>query len=103
MTLATQMESDLDILFSTDDFAISVTYAGTAIPGLVDYHDDPDMEPGGRSSRATLEVRVSDVAAPAYRDTVVIDGNTWHVLGVMSGDGHVWTLEVLRDERIMPR
>lgn len=89
--------------FNTDDFARTVTYNGSDISALVDFgmYDDT----GENACTARLIVKASDVAAPAYRDTVVISGTSWRVFRdpdrevAVKGDGHVWELALIRDER----
>jgi len=83
-------------------YAETITYAGESISALVAY--------GGGSTNtvaetAVIEVKVSDVAAPAYRDTVVIAGETWRVYrdkaqeAVITGDGYTWKIPIKKDER----
>jgi hypothetical protein len=43
-------------------------------------------------------VRVSDVAAPDYRDTVVIGTETWRMQTKISGNGFSWELALERAE-----
>lgn len=103
MTLSDQLTSDLSIFYDTDEFAETVTYNGSAIPAIVDYKTNLD-DAGSRGSAmaiAEISVRASDVAAPAYRDTVVIGSVTWKVRRTLSGDGKEWKLELYRDERPM--
>jgi hypothetical protein len=96
MTLKTQMATDLAVFFNSSEFAESVTYAGTAITAVV--MPGQAIEAGGSMTaertvkRATLFVKASDVAAPAYRDAVVIDGDTWHVIQIPGEDEGVWEL-----------
>lgn len=54
---------------------------------------------GARAS-AVLEVKASDVPQPGYKDTVLINGETWHVLRRISGDGFTWKLEIEGDVRV---
>ncbi len=83
-------------------YAESITYNGSAIRAHIAYG-----ESGGASyaHHATLTVRRSDVPAPAYRDTVVIDGATWRVFQddgqapVCGGDALTWDIPIIRGER----
>ena len=92
----------MDVWFGTDMDPETVTYNGTDISGHVDYGGRSD---GENARTAVLEVKVSDVSDPAYRDTVVINGVTWRVYRdqsqevVIQGDGYTWKLPVTRDER----
>jgi len=94
------MTTDLASFFNSDEFAESVTYAGSAITAIFTPADNLDEDEGGSAlAMATLEVKVSDVAAPAYRDAVVVGSATWAVRKILSGDKDVWRLELYRDER----
>ena len=101
MTFKSQMETDLDVFFDEEHFAESVTYNGEEILAVVDYGEDLDEVTGNETNRVadTVMIKASDVAAPAYRDTVVIGDYTYTVLRRKSGDGDMWTLELSRDER----
>lgn len=99
MTFKTQLSADLPMFFNTDEHAESVTYNGSSIVAIVDYEEDLDERPGGRFVGATMRVKASDVAAPAYRDVVVIGSETWQVQSVESGDGYVWVLKLEREHR----
>lgn len=101
MTFSTQLTTDLSVFFNTDEFAQSVTYAGSAIDALVLFGENLDAAGSRESAQANghLVVKVSDVAAPAYRDAVVIGSVTWRVRRIIYGDGQVWKLEIYRDQR----
>ncbi|MEE4112713.1 MAG: hypothetical protein V2I40_07855 [Desulfobacteraceae bacterium] len=84
------------------EYAETITYDGADISALVTY--------GGGSTNsvaetAVIEVKVSDVPAPAYRDAVVIAGETWRVYrdkmqeAVITGDGYTWKIPIKKDER----
>jgi len=102
MTLAEQLTTDLSVFFDADDFATTVTYNGTDILALVDFGMNSD---GDNARTARIIVKTSDVASPAYRDTVVIAGTSWRVFRdpdtevAVKGDGQVWELSLVRDER----
>lgn len=88
------------VFFSMPGFGQAVTYNGTAITAV--FQPDPgQIMAGERTARTgTLWVKASDVAAPAYRDAVVIGSNTWRIIEVPGDDeAGVWRLTVERDER----
>lgn len=98
--------SDLDdVLLNTDEFAQEITYQGTTIKAIVHY--GPRRIKGKDQTIACdawLEgVKVSDVATPTYRDTVVVGGVTYKVLidddAQPEGDGYAWTIDLRRAER----
>jgi len=82
--------------------AETVTYNGTDIPGSVTYGRDLAAGTGrpGMMAEAEIEVLKRDVPAPVYRDTVLIDGATWRVRHVISGDEWGWRLAIANDERL---
>lgn len=98
-----QAVTDLPILFSTDMIGVeTVTYNSVEIPAIVDYGAG---NLGENARTARIVVKASDVADPAYRDTVVIGSDTWRVFRdpsnevAVKGDGNVWELNLIRDER----
>jgi len=99
MTLKTNIAADLSAFFNEDEFAEEVTYAGSDITALVFYAENPAKESGSTVQKATLFVKVSDVATPAYRDAIVIGSDTWYMQSRLNGDGYVWELAIERDER----
>ena len=108
-TFTDMIASDLDGVFlNTDEFAQTITYNGSAIKAIVHY--GPRRIKGKDQAVACdawLEgVKVSDVAIPAYRDTVVI-GTTSYKVHIADdaqpeGDGYSWTIDLRRDERPIP-
>lgn len=101
MTLNSQLSTDLAVFFETDEFAQSVTYAGTAINALVLFNENLDAAGSRDSAMAIGEiwVKVSDVALPAYRDVVVIGSDTWNVRRILFGDGYIWKVEIYSGQR----
>jgi len=99
MTLKTDISSDLDTFFDTDEFAETITYAGSEIPAIVSYDENLDERTGASVAIARISVRKSDVESPAYRDEVKIGSQTWYVRNILSGDGYVWLLGLYSQER----
>ena len=103
MTLKTQMENDLSTFYDTDEHAETVVYDGSSIPGIIEYVIDEGL--GQYAYGATLRVKVSDVALPVYRDTVVIGSDTWRVFesenrkARKTDDGLEWLIPISRAER----
>jgi hypothetical protein len=99
-TFADDIADDLAaVVFSTTEFAQTVTYAGAEIPAIFTSGEDLEERSDSVAATAVLLVRVSDVANPTYRDAVVVGSDTWYVRSISGGDGHVWTLALERDER----
>ena len=101
MTLKTQIAADLATFFNSDDFAESVVYNGTTVAAVVSYGQLMSADAGAPKAVKTLWVKGSDIAAPAYRDTVVIGSDTWYVGSeeLFRTDGYVWELPLYHDER----
>jgi len=100
MSVFTDLSSRFETAFAR--LVETVTYNGTDIPGSVTYGEDPAARAGrpGVMAEAELEVLRRDVSAPAYRDIVLIDGATWRVRYVITGDEWGWRLAISNDERL---
>lgn len=101
MTLKTQITTDLATFFNLSDFAESVIYNGFTITAVVSYGQLMSPDAGAVKAVKTLWVNDSDVPAPSYRDTVIIDSDTWYVgpEEAFRTDGNVWELPLYRAER----
>ena len=103
MSWSDAVDNAMDAWFDTDEMAQTITYAGTEITADVMYGGKSTH--AGPAKTAVIEVKVADVAQPAYRDAVVIGGNTWTVYRdrmqqvEIEGDGYTWKIPVKRDER----
>lgn len=89
----------MEVWFDTGLMASLCTYKGVSIPAHFSREEAEVVNASGRGETATLEVRATDVASPAYRDAVVVAGVTWYVLRVLSSDGYSHRLELYRGER----
>lgn len=97
MTLRDQYEADRDLLLSSElPWVQSVTYNGDTVSASFQIKSE-EMADGRRES-AELIVSLEDVATPAYRDTVALDGATWRVMRILSSDRYSHRLELFRDE-----
>lgn len=100
--------SDLDDVFlNTDEFAQTITYNGTGIKAIVHYGQRRKSSDNAISCDAWIEaVKVSDVATPAYRDTVVIGTSAYRVMiddtTQPEGDGYSWIIDLKKSERPIP-
>lgn len=99
MTLKTDMADALDDLYDSDELGEPVVYNGLTVQALVERGLDPDDKGTEVVDRAVIEVRVADVAAPAYRDPVVFSGQTWRVLRILNSDFHSHRIELMANER----
>jgi hypothetical protein len=89
----------MEVWFDADLMASLCTYNGVSIPAHFSREEAEVVNASGRGERAALEVRASDVVTPAYRDTVVVGADTWHVMRVLSSDGYSHRLELYRGEK----
>lgn len=80
-----------------------VIYNGNSISAHIEYGGGRSGAFTGRS--AMLTVSPMDVAKPEYRDSVVIEGETWRVFknermeAVIRGDRYSWSIPITCDER----
>jgi hypothetical protein len=89
----------MTVFFNTSDFATTVTYNSVAIVAIWTPGENQADNPPSTVREGRLEVKITDVAAPAYRDSVIIDGVTWRVRRVISGDEYTWLLALETSER----
>jgi hypothetical protein len=99
-----QLDADVTAFLNPDEFGQAVTYTpfgGSPVSTVVVTAMGEDLEEGPTSIRAAarLFVSVADVPSPAYKDTVLIDGETWTVQRVLVNDGQVAELAISRDVR----
>ncbi len=98
---------DLSTFYSTDDFAVDVTYTpsgGTpkTIPAIIDYGQG-DQYQGSNSYgiNATMQIQASGddgIETVTNRDTVTIGTETWGVIGARKiNDGLEWEIEINKD------
>jgi hypothetical protein len=98
LTLRDQYEADRDLLLSTElPWVQSVAYNGNTVSASFQIKAEDTAD--GRRETAELIVSAAVVAVPAYRDTVVYDGTTWHVMKVLSSDGVTHKLELYSGEQ----
>jgi hypothetical protein len=73
-----------------------VTYNGATVSASFQIKTEELAE--GRRESAELIVSAAAVPAPAYRDAVVVGGETWRVLRLVSSDTYSHKLELTRAE-----
>jgi hypothetical protein len=105
MTFADQIAADLTaVFFNTDEFAETITFKGVTIPAIVTRQKKINNV-GTYKITAWIEVKVSDVPAPKYRDVVVIGADTFYVYQdddvtpEKDDSGLTWIIPLIRDER----
>lgn len=106
MPLKDQMLLDLDVFFNLDEFARETAYrpaSGGEFPVTAVFDADPKAAARG-ADQAWLYVRKSEVPAPAYRDTFVLDGREWKIVqepgqgNVVIPQGGAWRIRVTARE-----
>jgi len=50
-------------------------------------------------TEAIVRIRQADVSEPSYKDKIIIEGETWTVVGVHGPNAGVWKLEARKDLR----
>ena len=105
MSLKSQMTSDLDMFFNTDEFASTITYTPTggdpvsitAVPGA---QDATGQDPVPSGDTMVIFVMAAEVENPQYKDQFTIDGETWYFRRNLSGGANdgVYELEISRSE-----
>ena len=101
MTFKNMITSDLSVIFNINELADTIIYNGSSIQALIGYGECYDDQSNVNAVKANIAVKLSDVPSPAYDDTVVIAGVTWRVLNIEKGNGYVWDLNLIRNERPM--
>lgn len=97
------MTQDVDVFFDTGEHGQTVTYETDEITAIVDYGEN--LSNVDRTSwdsvreEAIMWVKASDIASPAKYDAVTIDSVSWEVDRVLTGDGGVWELALIKSER----
>lgn len=98
MTLLTDMQSDLDAIYNTDEFAELITLDGVEVTGIVGIPDEiSEQSIAVRNVALTLSVRVSEVASVGNRMLAVVGGKTYRVLGDPVSDGLEWNLNLAQE------
>lgn len=98
---------DLSIFYSTDDFAVDVTYtpgAGAAktIPAILTYGEGDEYR-GSNSYgvNATMQIQATGddgITSVTNKDTVTIGTETWAVIGARKiNDGLEWEVEINKE------
>lgn len=106
MAFFDDLSSDLDFLFEDAGQAVTYTPANgddpLSIIGIMTHGTDLEEDQNwGQSLETTgrIRIKISDVAAPQYNDTILIDSETWTVRRKIAKYGGVWELEISKDIR----
>jgi hypothetical protein len=96
MTLLTDMQSDLDAIYTIDEFAEAITFNGTEVLALVgDLDEDSEQSPSIETTSVNISLRVSEVTSVARGQVAVIRGVTYQVIGNPQNDRLEWTVEMM--------
>ncbi len=98
MTFLEQQQSDLDAIYTTDEFAEEITLGGVTVIGLVG-ELDPTTEqfPSVRGVSLMVSVRVSEAPVVKRGDAVAVRGSTYRVLGDPQNDRLEWNLDLAQE------
>ena len=98
MTLREQMLSDLDAIYTTDEFAELITLASVTVTAIIGIPEETSEQSlPVRNVALRLSVRVSEVAAVARNAVAVVGGTTYRVLGDPLHDGLEWNLDLAQE------
>lgn len=95
MTFKTQLASDLDVFFNSEEFAASGRYNGKDVTVMSDMELlQSTSVPGVLVPSLTVYLRQDEVAVCKPGDKLVMDGKTYYVGSSPMLDGGIWTLQV---------
>jgi hypothetical protein len=102
VSFKTNAAADVSAVFmDTTEFAQSfTTSAGATISGILDYGQDlAGYDLGGQAVMASLSVSAAEYADPQRYDTLNDGTYSWRVERIINGDGYMWLLALIRDQR----
>ena len=82
---------DLSLFFNTNDFAVQALFNGSNIINGILGNAYAEIN-GVESTRPAFTCALEDVAGVSHGNTLVIDGDTYHVVGVKPDGVGVMTL-----------
>lgn len=86
--MAVESTSDLEDMFSTDDFAETVTINGSTVSAILENREEEIL--GDYGIYKVALVRESDIDSAPHGDSVVISGTTYEIFNVnLDGTGLV--------------
>jgi hypothetical protein len=96
MSLLTDMQSDLDAIYTTDEFAEEITFNGVSgvLAMVGDLDDDSEQSPSIETTSLTINLRVSEVASVTRGQVAVIRGVSYLVIGQPLNDRLEWSVEL---------
>ncbi|MCK4620719.1 MAG: hypothetical protein KAT62_00750 [Desulfuromonadales bacterium] len=98
MTLREQMQSDLDAIYTSDEFAELIMLAGATVTAIIGIPEETSEQSiAVRNVALTLSVRVSEVPVVNRGAVAVIGGATYRVLGDPLNDGLEWNLDLAQE------
>lgn len=88
------------MLFNTDEFASTATYAvGVTTASIRVIIDENKDQLGDGTSDATISGLVAEIEEPEHNSVITCDGKAWRVVMVVTKDDLVWRAVATRDER----
>jgi len=98
MTFREQQQSDLDAIYTTDEFGEEITLGGSTVTAIVGEPDETtEQSLAVRGVGLTISVRVSEVPTVSRGVAVVVRGSTYRVLGDPQSDTLEWHLDLAQE------
>lgn len=98
MTMFAQMQTDLDALYSLEEFAELITLAGVEVTAFVDTPaETSEQSLAIRNVSLSVSVRVSEVPSVVRGAVAVVRGITYRVLGDPQSDRLEWQLNLAQE------
>lgn len=98
MTLFADMQSDLNAIYTTDEFGELITLGGVEVVAILGQPEETSEQSlRVRNVELLATVRVSEVASVQNRTVAVVKGTTYRVLGDPLNDGLEWHLQLAQE------
>jgi len=105
MSFRSQLTTDLDVFFNTDEFGIEITYtpnggSATTITVVPAGKSESIQSPPPAEDEADYKVKASDISSLSAYDTFTISGTTYYFKERLGGEHSlIQTLRLTRSER----
>ena len=98
MIFLEQLRTDLDAIYSLDEFAEEIVINGVTVTGLIgEMNPTEEQFPAVRGTSLIASVRVSEVPSINPGDAVVVRGVNYRILGDPQSDRLEWNLDLAQE------
>ena len=98
MTFLEQQQSDLDAIYTVEEFAEEIILNGVTVLAIVGVPGQTSEQfPAIRGVSLMVDVRVSEVLAVKPGAPVIVRGDTYRVLGDPQHDRFEWHLDLAQE------